>query len=179
MNHVQQIPVCRRYDPRLNGYVLNSADWSNFFFLQHAKELGLQVKRQLPDLIQKESTVASLYKETGFVPISSCERPFHMAEKLRFQEIGRKRGAIYCTKTADRLAGAAVNNRASNSFPVPLSPKIRTFVVLCATFSARASNIEEASLRVIISDSDSYWERFSLNDKSPVFAVQISDSYAP
>ena len=62
LHFLSQIAVGGRDDACLAGPALRLTDALVFAVLQHAQQLGLQLERQLADLVQKQAAVASIFE---------------------------------------------------------------------------------------------------------------------
>src|ERR1051325_1088127 len=62
--------------------------------LQHSKELRLQVRRHLANLVEEQRAALRHFEQTLFVERRAGERALLVAEQLRFDQILRDRGAV-------------------------------------------------------------------------------------
>ena len=60
---------------------IDGAKPHEFFFLDHAKELGLSVEVDVPDLVQKDRSAVGDFKETTLGSDGAGERALDMAEE--------------------------------------------------------------------------------------------------
>src|SRR5450432_71073 len=62
--------------------------------LQDAQELGLQARRQLADLVQKERPPFGQLDPAALTCVCAGERALFVTEELALQKLRRKRGAV-------------------------------------------------------------------------------------
>ena len=86
--------MCRRNHAHIDtdrGLPTNS---KKFTLRKHAQEARLQLRRHVTDLVKKESSPISLFKQTYPTLVRPCERALFVPEQLRFQELGRYGGCV-------------------------------------------------------------------------------------
>src|SRR5512136_2668584 len=116
---------------------MGRAQTLKFVMLDRPEQLGLRLQRQLPNLVQaKGGTVGDL--EPAYLPgIGAGKCPFSRPNNsLSIKLAGR---AAQLTVISGRsLRGLILWMAAAiSSFPVPVSPRMRTVVFVGATCSAR------------------------------------------
>jgi hypothetical protein len=75
-----QIAVRRRDDRRRKRYSVRRTHRTHFLLLQRAQQLGLHIKRQISDFIQKQSSAVGDFHQSLLRVQRSRERAFHAAE---------------------------------------------------------------------------------------------------
>jgi len=91
--------------------------------LDRAKELGLQRRRQLADLVEEQRTAARLAEEAALRLVRPGERAAAMAEQLALDQRRLERRAVERDQRP-RAAGAAMQLRAPRApLPLPVSPR--------------------------------------------------------
>ena len=87
-HHGGKIAVGSSKDADVDRDAMGGADWPDLFFLQGAQQFGLQVERQLADLVEKDGSSLGGCEQTFFGAIGAGERPFHIAEEFAFHKVG-------------------------------------------------------------------------------------------
>jgi hypothetical protein len=118
LDHLGEIAVGGGEDAGVDGDGVVGADGANFFLLEGAEELGLEVEGEFADLVEEDSAAIGGGEKAGLGAVGSGEGAFDVAEEFAFDEGGDE--------------GAAVD-RATSSLPVPDSPRMRTGWVEKAT----------------------------------------------
>src|ERR1700736_2263849 len=75
-----EIAVGSGDDTHVDVHLFIAADGANFFFLEHAKELGLHFQGQLANFVQEDSATIGGLKQSGFRPGRSRESALFIAE---------------------------------------------------------------------------------------------------
>ena len=70
------------------------SDRTEFFFLQHAEQLGLQIQRQLANFIEKRGAAIGGFDQADLLAHRAGERAFHMSEQFALHERTHHRRAI-------------------------------------------------------------------------------------
>src|SRR6266550_242197 len=78
-------------------------------FLQDAKQFGLQRRRNITDLVQKERSFVSQLEAANLLRDGSGERPFFVTKQLTLQKIQRNGSAIQSYKRASGARAEVVN----------------------------------------------------------------------
>jgi hypothetical protein len=107
-----------------------------FTILDYTKQFWLQFQWQFSDFIQEKSRTVSNLKSPQVFAVRTGERPFLMTEKLTFYKIRRQGRTINFDQCPIFSFTEAVSGLATNSLPVPVSPKTNTVVSLSAICSA-------------------------------------------
>ena len=94
-NSVFQFRVRRRDHPNIQFHRLPAAQPLPLPLLQHPQQLGLNFKRQIPDLVQEYSAALRLLKPPHACLHCPGKRAPRVAEKLCFQQRIRQRRAIH------------------------------------------------------------------------------------
>src|SRR5436190_1392297 len=71
-----------------------AADSSHLVSLEHAQELGLQLERQLADLVEEQRAAIGLFDPSDPSAVRAGERAALMPEELGLHERRRHRGAV-------------------------------------------------------------------------------------
>ena len=122
-----QVHVGRRDDARVHMDRSRRADRPHLALLQHAKQLDLQRRRRVADLVEEHGAAMRLLEHTLVVGDRTGEGAADMAEQLRLEECLGERAAVRRRRTAGSPAGCAgASARAISSLPVPLSPVTST-----------------------------------------------------
>ena len=126
----------RRHDARVEGHLGVAADRAHRALLQRAQQLGLELQRQLADLVEEERAALGLAEQAGARGLRVGERAADVAEELAVEEVLGQRGAVDRDERALARGGCASwIFRATTSLPVPLSPVMRMVVSESATRS--------------------------------------------
>ena len=89
-----QVAVGRGHHPDVDGDGVGAADRLDLAGLQRAQELGLQLERQLGDLVEEERAVIGGDHQPALVVVGARERAAHVAEERRLDERLRHGGAV-------------------------------------------------------------------------------------
>src|SRR5713226_63306 len=93
-----QIAVGGRDDPDVDVHPIGGPDRFDLPLLQGAQQLGLQVHRQVANLVQEQRALVG-YRQQALLGLhGSGKGPFDVAEQLRFDQRGHQRRAIYRDK---------------------------------------------------------------------------------
>src|SRR5207302_11207651 len=93
-DHVLQVAVRCRDHPGIGAQGTRASDALEFPFLEHAKELGLKVERDLPHFVEEDRSTGCRL-ETAHAPSESArERALLVAEELAFQKARRNGCAV-------------------------------------------------------------------------------------
>src|SRR3954447_25911192 len=84
-----EITMCRSNDAHVNTDLASGADLLDLALMQKPEQSHLQIQRHLSDLIQKNCAPFGHFHFAFFVTHGSGERPFDVAEKLRFEKFCR------------------------------------------------------------------------------------------
>jgi len=105
---------------------LRVAEAADLPFLEKTEKLRLQWKGELPDLVEEERSVAGLLDQAGPVGSRLGEGSPAMTEELALEKRLRNRAAVDGDERLPFPAPPKWRRRATNSFPVPLSPVTST-----------------------------------------------------
>ena len=110
-----QVARARRDDAHVELPRPVLADAADLAFLQGAQELGLERRRQVPDLVEEDRAALRLFEQAFPVPVRSGERAAGMPEELAL----RRAGGIAGTLTATKGPGGARRARARRARSPP------------------------------------------------------------
>jgi hypothetical protein len=123
-----QVAIGRREDAHVDLDWKSVTHRDDLLLFQHAEYLGLHLRRHLGNLVEEDHAARARTEDPRTVPNGTRERTAPMTEQFTFeQRLGQSR-------TIDRnerpLAArtCAMNSRATNSLPVPVSPSINTVI---------------------------------------------------
>ena len=85
-HHRGELAVSGRDDARVRGQRRSAADAFEAMIVEHPKQLGLDARRQLADLVQEERAAARQLEATRASPVGAGEGALLMSEKLRLDE---------------------------------------------------------------------------------------------
>ena len=121
VHHVAQVDVGRRDDADVHLDRFDAAEPHELPLLDHAQELGLRLERDVADLVEEDRALVGQLEEPLFRVDRPGERPFHVAEEVRLEEVGRQvarvhrderpigpRGILVERPRDELLAGAAL-----------------------------------------------------------------------
>src|SRR6266699_1121393 len=114
-DHLRQVAAGGCHDAHVHPDRLGAAQTLKFLLLQNAEQLGLKFHRDIPDLIQEDSSAISEFKPSDSTVDGAGECSALMTEQFALQKSGRNRRAIDSHKgtVAPR---AAVVQCAGNQF---------------------------------------------------------------
>src|SRR5690242_5999995 len=98
LHHLRQVAASGSDESSVHAYRLEAAEPLEFLLLQHAEEFGLQLKRDVSDLIQEQRAFVSQVKPSEFSSECSREGPFFVTEQFAFQQAGRDGRAVHFYK---------------------------------------------------------------------------------
>src|SRR5262245_4771873 len=82
---LRQVAVCRRDEPHVYFDCLCAAKAFKLLFLQHAKQLWLQLTRNVTDFVEKECAAISEFEAAGPALHRTGKRPLLVAEEFAFE----------------------------------------------------------------------------------------------
>src|SRR5512145_1008080 len=88
---------------------MKAADWTDFFLLDGAQELGLQFERHFADFIEQKRSFACLDKKSPLVVFRAGKRSFLVAEQFRLQKVSGERRTVDGEKRFLGKVGMIVN----------------------------------------------------------------------
>ncbi len=88
------VPRRRGQDPHVDLPHPRLADPADLRLLQHAQELHLEGQRQLAHLVEQHRAPVRLLEEPGLVRGRPGERPAHVPEELRLEQLLGDRAAV-------------------------------------------------------------------------------------
>src|SRR5580704_3295475 len=89
-----QVTVSSGDDAEVRAAMGERTHRAELLFLQDAQELGLQVERQLADLVEKGRAAIGHFDQAGLGSYGARERAFHVAEQLALHERAHQGGTI-------------------------------------------------------------------------------------
>ena len=95
-------------------------------FLDRPQEFSLRFRPHLGDLIEEEGAALSSAEKPEILRVGAAEGAPLVAKELTFNEVLGDRCELNAMTGALFLLPASCSARATSSFPVPLSPTIRT-----------------------------------------------------
>src|SRR6266850_4595763 len=104
-----QICVGRRDQPRIDLDLLSTAHSLQALFLKEAKQLYLNSRGKLANLIKKEGAAIGCFQQSFALNMSAGEGAFFVTEKLTLQKIFRNSIAVDGDKRAVLTRAAAMN----------------------------------------------------------------------
>ena len=90
-----EVAVGRGDDPHVDANVVLAAEPRELAVLQHLQQLGLQREAHVADLVEEHRAVVGELELAGLVLDRAGERAALEAEQLRFEQLGRQRGAVH------------------------------------------------------------------------------------
>jgi len=134
LDHLQQICVGRCYQPDIQAdlFVISQAGYLSIF--QHAEQFNLRLHRHLADLVQKQGASVGVFELTDSFAHGSGKCPLLMPKQFAFQNTVRQRRDIQGHKRLTFAFAVLMNRAGDQFFPVPLSPSIKTVLLVEATF---------------------------------------------
>ena len=140
-----------RDEPDVDGAGPVLADPADLLLLEQAEQLGLEGKGQIADLVEKERPLVGVLDEPGLVPERPGERAADVPEELALEKLVRDGPAVDGDEPAARSGPRdSWIARAMSSFPVPLSPAIRTGASRSLTLSMSSRTRAKAADRPTI-----------------------------
>jgi hypothetical protein len=133
-HHRGQIAVGRRQHPRRDRHRLRRAHRTHLLLLQRAQQFGLQVQRQLADLVEKDRPTLRRRQQALPRPVAPVKAPFTYPKSSLSINVGTSDPQSTGTNGFAALGPLLWIDRATSSLPVPLSPRISTGWVEKATF---------------------------------------------
>jgi len=103
--------------------------------LQEAQQLGLQRARQVADLVEEQRALVRRLDLADGLLRRAGEGALLVAEQLALEKRLGMAAQLMATKRCDRRGDSSCTPRASNSLPVPESPRIITVALVGATRS--------------------------------------------
>ena len=98
-----EVRVGRRHHPEVDLLRRGAAYLLDDPFLQDAQQLGLQLQREVPHLVQEDGPAVGQLELPLLVADGAGEGPLHVPEQLAFQEVPRDGGTV----DGDKGSGAA------------------------------------------------------------------------
>jgi hypothetical protein len=90
-------------------HLLAAADRPHLAVLEHAQQLHLQRRRELGDLVEEQRAAVRLADQALGRVRGTGERPLHVAEQLRLEQLARDRAAVDRDERPLRAAAGAVD----------------------------------------------------------------------
>ena len=109
LHHLRQVAVGGGHDARLDGHAVGGAHRPHFLLLQGAQQLGLQIERELADLVEKDRAALRRNQQPVFRPVGAGESALHIAEQLALDQRRHQRPAIDGQKRLLRIGPVGVD----------------------------------------------------------------------
>src|SRR5215468_8082401 len=106
-----------------------------FVLLQNTQQFGLHVGADVADLVEEASATLGFLKHPFLIRNRSGKCPSNMTKDFTFQQRLGQRAAVHRHKWVVRRGLCWWMARAIRSLPVPLSPRIRTTLLVGATLA--------------------------------------------
>src|SRR5438067_1426763 len=116
---VHQIPVRRSNESRVDGELAGPAQPPERFRLQHLEELGLQLERELANLIQENRAAIRQLEQPDFALLRVGERALLVTEQLRIEKSRRQAGTIDFDEGSIRAGREVMNDASDPAFARP------------------------------------------------------------
>ena len=110
-----------------------SADAGHGPVFQHPQQLGLQGEAQSRNFVEQQRAGVRQFDMTGLGRPCVSKSALLMSEELGLDQVLWQSRAIDADKRLLARGPSSTMARATSSLPVPLSPRIRTVLVLSAT----------------------------------------------
>ena len=94
LNLDRQIAVGRGDQAEVDAQDLLAPEAPQLAGLEHAQELGLQVERELPDLVEEQRAPVRALEQPRPIVLGAGEGALGVAEQLRFHDRGGQGGAV-------------------------------------------------------------------------------------
>jgi hypothetical protein len=101
------------YKPNIHLVSSTAAQAFEFLFLQYSEQFGLQLRRNVADLVKEEGALVGQLEPAKFLRNGSSERALFVAEQLAFQQIQWDGSAVQLDERAS-APRADIVNRARN-----------------------------------------------------------------
>ena len=88
VHHLSQVLVGRCNDADVDRRIFARPDAEETLFLQHAQDLGLHIRIELADFVQKQHAPLGCQKKTAVVVAGASECAPDMTEKFAFRDTG-------------------------------------------------------------------------------------------
>ena len=108
-DHGGQVAMRGGDDSQIDGDRLDAADRHDGALLNAAQQFGLNGQRQLADFIEKQRAAIGTANEAQSGRDGAGERALHVAEQLRFHQLGREDRAIDRHKRCRRTRTESMN----------------------------------------------------------------------
>ena len=89
-----QVTVGRGDDPHVDVDRARAAQPLDLAFLEHSEQLGLELERQLPDLVEQNRPAVGQLEASDLRRVRAGERAALASEELALHEVGRQRRAV-------------------------------------------------------------------------------------
>ena len=126
------------------GTGLFDADRDDLALLERGQQLGLQMKRQIPDLVEEQGALVGGLEPPDAIACRTGERAFDVTEQLGFEQGLAGRAEVDGDhRHARPRRDSRWISRATISLPVPFSPRIST---LASVGAARSISVRTRSI---------------------------------
>ena len=114
-DHARQIAAGRRHYSHIDPHGLTAANAFEFLLLQHAQQLGLQLKGNVSDFVEKQRAAMGHLEASGPSATAPGERAAFMTEQFAFDQAGRNGGTVDFDK-GTVVARTQIMDRSRNEF---------------------------------------------------------------
>src|SRR5208282_3052251 len=115
-NRVHQIAIGGSDQAHVHVDRLCSSQAFELLVLQNAQQLGLQLQRNISNLVQQQSAFVGQFQPAQFLAYGSGKRSLLVAEQFAFQKSGGNGGAIHLDEVAVTAAAHTVNHAGDEFF---------------------------------------------------------------
>ncbi len=130
-----KVAVSRSNHPHIDLDRVGASESFKFLLLYRAQQFRLQFQGDVSDFIEKERAPIRQLESPLFLHQGAGERTPLVSEEFALQQASRNRCAIDLHQIVVAPRAEFVNRRAISSFPVPVSPEIKTVALVGATIS--------------------------------------------
>src|SRR3984893_16647666 len=116
-HHGFQVTVCRGNQTCIGSQGARTPETLEFPFLQYAKQLRLQFKRNLSNLIQKDRAAIGYFKASDALRDRSCKCAFLVPEQLAFEQARRDGRAVELDERLRAARAQIMNGARDQLFP--------------------------------------------------------------
>ena len=150
-DHPRQVAVRGRHQPHVHLDRLRAAEALELLLLQHAEQLGLQLQRDVADLVEEQRPLVGQLEAADLLADGAGEGALLVAEQLALQQPRGDGRAVELDEGAVPPGLSSCRARAMSSLPVPVSPRMSTVEPVGATVSTCFSTRRRAALSPTIS----------------------------
>src|SRR6202011_175932 len=93
-DHLFELLIGGGEDPDIDSDGAVASNALEFLLLQNAQQLGLQLERNVADLVEQKRSLVRQFKAADFLADGAGEGALFVSEKLALDQAGRDGGAI-------------------------------------------------------------------------------------